>query len=1057
MTALRVLQINLNHDARAQDLCLAEADKQGTDLILLSEPYVSRGRIRAPGWTVHHQGRAAILVRSGHQCTLVTTSTEVHLAAVIIEGVLVCSCYAPPLEPLQDILEELELLLASRVNPAILGGDFNCRSSHVTGSRSNARGELLDALIDSRGLYVHNIVDCHTWERFREGRLLTSIIDYTLSTSATNVSDWNVLETDSLSDHRYITYTITAAMDRPTSVDRCRMDGEQLRRILQDANIRTLPAGSDISDIDQYVAYLTDLLQKSAQDASIPAHRVPPTGQWWNEDLERLREIVRLTSYHVRRTRNPLRKAVFAAIQKQLQRGYRIAIRRCKEEGWRRFCNSSEPWGRVYRSVVKKHSKSTQEVIQLRKPDGSLTTSSEEAAVLLLDSKFPLAINATPAWPPEIDVDIPADCDVSSVKVSGIVKNLDNKKAPGLDGISNKVIKVLNEEHPSVLPALFSTCLKTGYFPRSWKQGRVVFIPKDGKDPETTDGYRPITLLSGLGKTLERVIQTQIETHLEGNNYLHVNQFGFRKHRSTEQAVNLAVDTIRTYRANHRLVAALSLDIKGAFDHVSWSVVLDQLARYEVPAYLRRMIASYFCDRHTQYGGAERVLERGCPQGSVLGPLLWNVAYNEVLPTVCGTHSTAVCYADDTLLIIAGDTAEDLEERTRAITSALIQFLDGRGLQLNAAKTEVLLFDDRTGLERLQEEDRTSRPKIWVGDTKIRPTDSMKYLGVILDDEMTWGPHVSYITDKCADLLPRMGVVCRNLYGYSSWARHIMYEALTTALYHYCSSVFYSRIPLLGYRKQVRSVHRRVNINTCRLYKSVSHEAAAVIAGSPPLELRLIERAVLWRLKNMQPVAYWGHLPKFKHRVSTPGNPAAGFIDEHGCFFTLKAVREHFRAATIATWQGEWNATRNGAWTRKLLPDVAKRLENNFRSTFWTGQAISGHGCFGSYLLGRHRRETAACPCGHPEENAEHVLVTCPRFLEERPAEPLNPLLPHHREYMERTMRTLWQLEVAAQRGQTAGTPRASTLHQTPRGCNEGRSADSQDRTPRIEAHRGMP
>ena len=1026
MENTRVLQINLNHDARAQDLCLAEADAQGVDLVLISEPYLSpQGRLRAPGWSVYLNGRAAVLVRSGIRCSPVATSDTVHLAAVILGGVLVCSCYAPPQEPLETILDELGLLLASRVNPAILAGDFNCRSSYVNGSRSNARGELFDALIDSHGLYVHNTVGCHTWERFREGRLLTGIPDYTLSTSVTTVCDWTVLETDSLSDHRYILYSIAADMERPSSILRCRLDGEHLRRILQDTDLHTLPAGSDISDIDQYVEHLTDLLRKSAQDASIPAHRVPPTGQWWNEDLERLRETVRMTSYRVRRTRNPLRKAVYAAILRQLQRGYRIAIRRCKEDGWRRFCTSSEPWGRVYRSVVKRRQGSTQEVIRLRKPDGSLTTSSEESAALLLDSKFPLAISVTPAWPPEVDVELPAACDVSSAAVAGIVKCLDNKKAPGLDGLSNKVIKTLHLVHPSVLPGLFTTCLKVGYFPRSWKQGRVVFIPKDGKDPETADGYRPITLLSGLGKTLERVILTQIEAHLERDHLLHVNQFGFRKLRSTEQAVNLAIDSIRSCRTRHRLVAALSLDIKGAFDHVSWSVVLEQLRHYQVPAYLCRIVASYFHDRHVYYEGAERTLERGCPQGSVLGPLLWNVAYNEVLSITNGPYSTAVCYADDTLLIVAADTENDLVERTRTVTRALIDFLAGRGLQLNAGKTEVLLFDDRTGLDRLREDALSSTPEIWVGDTRVRPTHSMKYLGVILDDEMTWGPHVAYISDKCADLLPRMGAVCRNLYGYSSWARHIMYESLTTTLYHYCSSVFYGRIPLLGYRKQVRTVHRRVNINTCRLYRSVSHEAAAVIAGSPPLELRLIERAVLWRLKNSRPVEFWGHLPKFKFRVSTPEHPAAGFVDECGYFYTLSAVRERFRAATLAVWQGEWDATSNGAWTRKLLPSVTQRLEHPFWSNFWTGQAISGHGCFGSYLSGRRRRASAACGCGHPAETAEHILTECPRFTEGRPTdEPLNPLLLHHREYMERTIRALWAQEVAVQRGQaTAPAP----------------------------------
>ncbi len=1019
MEGLKILQANLNHDARAQELCLAEADARGINLILLSEPYISRGKIQAPGWVVHLNGRAAILARFGLKCAPITVANTVNLAAAVIGSVLVCSCYAPPSEPMQEILEELELLLASRVNPAIIGGDFNCRSSHVVGSGSNDRGAQFDALVASAGLFVHNNSNFHTWERFREGRLLTDTLDYTLSTSPSNIQDWMVLDTDSLSDHRYITYRIEEE-DFPAMASNSRLDGKRLSELLQGVEIQAMEAGAEAAEIDLYIEDLTTQLQALIQTANVPTHHLPPTGQWWTEDLQRLRDLVRLSGYRRRRTREPIRKAVFAAIHAQLQRGYRIAIRRCKEDGWRRFCSSSDPWGRVYRSVVQKRQKSTFEISQLRRTDGTRTETAEETAELLLDSKFPPADTGLPAWPNDVNMDLPPECNVSSDIISEIVRGLDNRKAPGPDSIPNKALKILHLEHPSILPGLFSNCLKSGYFPRSWKQGRVVFIPKDGKDPETTDGYRPITLLSTIGKTLERVIKTQLDDHLERLEHLHHHQFGFRKHRSTEQAVNLAVDTIRSCRTHHRLVVALSLDIMGAVDHISWPVVLEQLTQYQVPPYLRRMIVSYFSDRHVTYNGAVRTLERGCPQGSVLGPLLWNVAYNEVLAMACGPFSSAICYADDTLLIIAADTETDLSERTRAITSTLIQSLAVRGLELNVRKTEALLFDDRTGFDRMQETSSSSAPHIWVGNTRVKPAHSMKYLGVILDDEFTWGPHISYISKKCSDLLPRMGAVCRNLYGYSSWARHIMYESLTTALFHYCSSVFYNRIMLLGYRKQIRSVHRRTNINTCRLYRSVSHEAAAVIAGSPPLELRLVERAVLWRLKNKHTVAYWGHLPKFKFRVSTSDNPIAGFIDEQGALHTLKAVRESFRAASIVTWQSEWENSLNGAWTRKLLPSVAKRLEINFWSTFWTGQAISGHGCFGSYLVGRHRRETATCRCGEPNESAEHILTMCPRFAEGRPTdEPLNPLLLHHREYMERTLRALWQEEVAVQRGLT--------------------------------------
>src|SRR6266576_1613978 len=693
---LRVLQINLNHDARAQDLSLVEAYSQGAQVILSSDPYLSHGKILAPGWSSCINGQAAILVRMGIQYTKLQTPETVHLGAVQVGDLTLCSCYAPPSQPIDDTLDTLRTLLVHRTTPMVIGGDFNCRSSYVLGSSTNPRGEQFDDLIASLDLSVHNDTSI-TWSRMHNGTLLQAINDYTLSTSPALVREWRVLERDSLSDHRYILFAVGG-----TTVPRytqCRLNPEQLQILLEEAELAVLAAGSPPEAIDQYAENLSSIVRNAMEAATTIDSRPPHVNKWWNEDLDQLRGLLRQLDYRLRRTRVPLRKAVIAEVRRHLHHAYRLAIRRCKETAWRDFCSSSEPWGKAYHSIVKRRTGGWMGEIppHLRLPDGTNIADNGEAAAYLLDSKFPEAVAPLPPLPPSDSPITLEEGMVSVDTVSKIISCLDNRKAPGPDGVSNKALKLLHLTHPLVLPSLYSNCLTAGHFPLIWKQGRVVFLPKDGKDPASPDGYRPITLLSTIGKVFERVIQERLEGHLEAQHLLHVCQFGFRKHRSTEQAVNLAVEMVRLLRTEQKLIAMLSLDIKGAFDHVSWPIILDRLMAYRVPEYLHRLIHSYFTGRVVYFGEAERQLERGCPQGSVLGPLLWNVGFNDILSSLSSEHSSAICYADDTLLFITASNAEELGLRSRNISAKLIDFLGSRGLELNIGKTEMLLFDQRTG------------------------------------------------------------------------------------------------------------------------------------------------------------------------------------------------------------------------------------------------------------------------------------------------------------------------------------------------------------------------
>ena len=135
-----------------------------------------------------------------------------------------------------------------------------------------------------------------------------------------------------------------------------------------------------------------------------------------------------------------------------------------------------------------------------------------------------------------------------------------------------------------------------------------------------------------------------------------------------EQAIHGALGYYRTMCSNMKMVAALSLDIRGAVDHADWNVNLSSLVKAAVPQYLYQNIKSYLEDRWVVNRGEKCKLERGCPQGSV--PALWNIQYDIIITSLAQKYPNLCIYADDTLLIIIAPSITELERESSNIIIA---------------------------------------------------------------------------------------------------------------------------------------------------------------------------------------------------------------------------------------------------------------------------------------------------------------------------------------------------------------------------------------------------
>lgn len=197
------------------------------------------------------------------------------------------------------------------------------------------------------------------------------------------------------------------------------------------------------------------------------------------------------------------------------------------------------------------------------------------------------------------------------------------KSSPGLDTMSFEILKHLPSRFHDVLLHLFNEMFLNSRFPNSWRQTLVKFIPKAGR------GIRPISLTSSPSKLFERLVQRRLEYLSETNDWLPYFQFGFRRGRSSNDAVAyLVTDIYRSFRQNESVVA-LALDIKGAFSAVRPDKVIDELMSLGVPSRIINFIGHMIAIKNLHFNRPNenvRVSGVGVPQGGVLSPILFSLA-----------------------------------------------------------------------------------------------------------------------------------------------------------------------------------------------------------------------------------------------------------------------------------------------------------------------------------------------------------------------------------------------------------------------------------------------
>ena len=856
------------------------------------------------GYTMYHksgpQGRdgldhggVCILVKShiGHvPHPLITDLQAVSIRCHLDRLYTICGLYLPPGDPLH--IDQLTDLIRQLPPPFLLLGDFNARHPLWGDAVANPKGRIVESLLTDGTCGILNRGDP---THFHLGTRSLSCIDLSLCTLADLPSfSWSVLDDLYGSDH----YPVKLSLADPSPIHsspRFIFDRADWTRFAAEAK-----CSEDVSNfptVDAAVNYFTTIVSTAA-DLCIPkssgilrTSSVP----WWNAELGQAHREKKAALRRFHRSRLVHDKVAFNRARAKFQ----YLLRKSQADSWRGYVsslNSRTPITKVWQRVKKiqgRYGGSNRPVLQsetglLTAPKAvadhfgsTLSRISEglQCPTFIVNKRLKECRPVTFADGDDREYNVP----FTVVELEDALQHCNNTAA-GEDTIHYLMLKHLPEESVQFLVSLFNRIWVSDDFPSSWRTSVVLPFPKKGKDALISSNYRPIALTSCLCKLLEKIVNKRLIWFLESTNTLQQNQYGFRKCRSTTDAL-VRLDTfIKSAFARKEHVVAVFFDIEKAYD-TSWKHhIVCTLQQTGCVGNLPRFIVGFLKDRVLKVKIGTVLSDpfpqqQGVPQGSVLSCSLFALAINGVIESLPANVESSL-YVDDLVIFTKSSHLPTAERRIQLAVTKVNSWAQLHGFKFSAPKTVSMHLTRRRGA--------FPPLSLTLGSDEIRQVSEHKFLGLTLDSKLLYVSHLKSLRIHCLQALQLLRCISHQKWGADRTILLHMYRTLVRSRLDYACQVYASASQ--SALKMLDSIHHQALRLATGAFKSSPVISLYAETGEPSLHYR----------RNKLSLQLYVRL------LSMPGTPAQkGVICDNMDHLFLTHPRLHttfgFRARQLLT------------------------------------------------------------------------------------------------------------------------------------------------------------
>jgi len=407
---------------------------------------------------------------------------------------------------------------------------------------------------------------------------------------------------------------------------------------------------------------------------------------------------------------------------------------------------------------------------------------------------------------------------VTVFDVGKIISAMPNKKSSGPDEISPKILKLSLPFVVDTLTYIYNRCISSNTFPSELKMAKVIPIPKT-KELNDVNNYRPISLLSVLSKPLERHVHKHVTQYLEDHQLIYPLQSGFRANHSCPTALTRIVDTWLSAVNKGLMTGAIFIDLSKAFDLVDHNILLRKLNLYlsgwdfnvreqrflpHIANNTLQFFQSYLINRHQSVmvnglNSSHGLVNRGVPQGSVLGPLLFSIFINDLPLHISDASVTCDMFADDATIHTPDLSISSVNKRLQQSLRDVSRWCEKNSMVLNPLKTECMLIATRQKLQL-----KPLALNLTINDHPIKQVTEHRLLGLIIDSQLSWKAHI----DQLCKLIARNVFLLSKLkFMVDIDARQLYFNAHIKSHLDYVSNVWDGSSE--SNLKRLNSLHRR--------------------------------------------------------------------------------------------------------------------------------------------------------------------------------------------------------------------------------------------------------